>query len=101
MSIDDIRQQKSMALLEYLESEDKVYELKGRLQILSGTILRFGKELDPGDKVARSINPNTLQSAEFAAALNQEAAIQLAQEYLSALAELDELSRKKKEFGLR
>jgi hypothetical protein len=102
MLIDEIRAHKGQVLLDHQECEDHVAELSRQLRILSGTIERFSRLLDPGERSSPRVpDLKQLQADEFQAALNHESALRLAEELAQAFGQLEELARKKREFGLR
>ncbi len=103
MSIDEIRQQKAMVLLEYQECENRVSTLQHELQVACGAIDRFARILNPGDKVGspRVADLKQLQAEEFKAALDYDKAVQLATELAQAVADLKASADKKTVLGLR
>jgi hypothetical protein len=103
MSIDEIRQQKGLALLECQEAETRVKQLRGELKHLSGTLDRLARLLDPGEdpSPSRVPNLNQLQGGAFQRALDYEATVRLVIDVNEATKALAEAQGKKLEFGLR
>lgn len=102
MSVDEIRNQKGKALLDYQEAEDRVYHLQSKLQGLSGTIEQFARLINPGnEKNPRPPKLDSLRKEEFKNALDHESAVELASQLADALQQLAEATKAKQEFGLR
>ncbi|MBS1857086.1 MAG: hypothetical protein JST11_17075 [Acidobacteria bacterium] len=102
MSIDEIRQQKGLVLLEYQEAENRVNAARSQLRHLSGTLDRLARILDPGEEpTLHAPNLNELQGGAFKKAMDYDAAMAAADELARAMDTLAQAQTKKRELGLR
>jgi hypothetical protein len=106
MSIDEIRTQKGLVLLECREAEARVKHAHARLKDLSGALARIAQVLDPdentrgGSRRMRVPKLATLQSIGAEATLNYPEAVQAVTEMAAALDALSEAQAKRRELGL-
>jgi hypothetical protein len=106
MSIDDIRHEKGIALLEFQEAERRVRDAHAQLKHLSGTLDRVARLLDPDEEkpnaptTVRTPNLNALQDGCVRKAMDYGAAIQMATDMADAMKALSEAQTKKRELGV-